>query len=242
MAQGNPRIPEADNKFNDYINETAAYLLVTPAGGVSNFERLLLTAAENTQWQDFKDAWNTKYAIVVNNDSVNIRDSNAIEEKNDARDDFNDFVVAPAANLLNRISSSPEVTAVDRAKFNIKLRDDNPSARPQMTNSPFVDFKGEDGGIVLITVRVESDSTRASMDPEADNIEMKYIITDVDATPPATADDCPSTFISKSAIFRFEAAANMPGKRMHAFLRWQNVTDLSKSGPYSGRETIVIGD
>ena len=105
-----------------------------------------------------------------------------------------------------------------------------------------MDFKGEDGGIILVTCRVESDSTRASMNPDADFIQMKYIIGDEDAPPPTTAEDCPSTFTSKSAIFRFDAAASMPGQRMHAFLRWQNDTELSKSGPYSQRETIIIGD
>ena len=134
----NSRIPEPDSEFNDYINQTADYLIVTPPGGVSNFERLLLTAPENTQWQDFKDDWNTKYAIVVNNKATNIINRNAIEEKNDAKEAFNDYVLAPAMNLLNRIASGPEVTAVDRAVFNIKLRDDTPTARPQFTVAPLL--------------------------------------------------------------------------------------------------------
>ena len=238
------RVPEADQDFNEFINETGDYLLLTPGGGGSpaNWERLTFTAAENTRWQDFKTDWNTKFAVVVSNKAQNIRDSNAIEAKNDARDDFTEFVVDPAKNLLNRISASPDVTANDRAVFNIKLRDDTPTARAQITTAPFVDFKAEEGGIILVTCRVAKDSDRASMHEAADVIQMKYIITDVDAQPPATADDCPSTFTSKKAIFRFDAAASMPGKRIHAFLRWQNDSDKAKSGPYNQRVTVVIGD
>ena len=66
------------------------------------FERLLLTPAENTEWQDFKTDWNTKYATVVSNKIKKIRDSSAIEEKNDARDAFNDWVVDKNMNKLNR--------------------------------------------------------------------------------------------------------------------------------------------
>lgn len=238
------RVPQADDKFNDFITGTGDYLLVMPGGGgtPAHWERLGLTAAQNTTWQDHKADWITKFAAVKANKLNGIQDKNATKAKNDVKVDFTDFVTKPGANLLELISNSPNATDNDRTVFNIKLRDDIRTTRPQIITAPFVDFKAEEGGIILVTCRVASDSTRASMNENADNIEMKYAITDVGATPPATAADCPGTFTTTKAISRFNGAASMPGKRIHAFLRWQNDTDKAKSGPYNQRVTVVIGD
>ncbi len=153
------RVPQPDDEFNTFVNQSAAYLLIVPStpGSVPHWERLGLLTAENTQWQDFKTDWNTEFQTVKTNETQNITDRNAIERKNKVKEDFTAFVVDKNANKLNRIAASPNVTANDRAVFNIKLRDDKPTARAKITTAPFVDFKAEDGGIVLITCSVASD-------------------------------------------------------------------------------------
>lgn len=238
------RVPQPDDEFNTYINQTAAYLLIVPPppGASPNWDRLNLLVAENTQWQDYMTDWNTKFQIVKTNETQNINDRNAIERKNKVKEDFTKWVVDKNANKLNRIASSPEITANDRAVFNIKLRDDEPTARTKITTSPYVDFKAEDGGTVLITCSVAHDSDRPSMHPNADVIEMKYIVLEENTPPPSVADDCPNTYMATKAISRFEGVANQPGKRVHAFLRWRNNVEPAKSSPWSQRMTIIIGD
>ena len=126
--------------------------------------------------------------------------------------------------------------------FNIKLRDDTPTACPQITTAPFVDFEVESGAIILITCRVAHDSTRASMHPDADDIEMRYILQDPADAPPTDPDELPNTELSTKAIFRFSAGMPNAGKRLYAFLRWRNNTDEAKSGPWSQIMTIVVSD
>lgn len=242
MADG--RIAKADPKFDLYINGTADHLLLTPGGSSTpaNWERLLLTSAENTLWQDFKDDWNDKYGTVKTNKLNGISDINATKAKNKAKADFIDWVTKPGANKLDFIGNGPAATNNDRTVFNIKLRDETPTARTKITTSPYVDFKSEDGGVILVTCQVEKVSDRPSMHPAADVIEMKYIVMDEDATPPSTVAGCPGTYIATKAISRFEEAADQPGKRVHAFLRWRNNTEPAKSSPWSQRETVIIGD
>lgn len=238
------RVPQPDEEFNTYITGTTTHLLILPStpGAVPHWERLGLIVAEKDQWVAYRDDWNTKYQQVKTNETNGIRDKNATKAKNDAKKNFTEWVNDPADNKLTRIEASRNLTDQDRTVFHIKLRDTERTLRGQMTAAPYVDFKAEDGGIVLVTCQVAHDSDRPSMHPDADVIMMKYSITEVDDTPPATADDCPGSFTSKKAIFRFDAAANMPGKRIHAFLRWQNDSEKVKSGPWGQRMTIVIGD
>lgn len=238
------RVPQPDTEFDEYINGTAGYLLLTPGGPgtPTNWERLNLVAAENTLWQDYKADWNTKYATVVDNKNKKIRDSNAIEEKNDARDAFNDWVVDKNMNKLNRIAASPNVTAVDRAVFNIKKRDDIPTARPKIKTAPYVDLKGLEGAVTQVTCRVESDSTRSSMHPDADEIEMKYILVGANDPAPVGPEACPNSKDSKKAIFQLSSGVPNAGKRLYAYLRWHNVSEEAKSGPWSQVDTIIVGD
>ena len=236
------RVPVPDQEFNGYLNQTADYLLITPPGGVSNWERLLLTAAENTQWQDYKDDWNTKFAVVVANKAQNIQDRNAIELKNVAKENFTEWVIDKNMNKLNRIAAAPEITPNDRAVFHIKLRDDEPTPRPQITDAPFVDFKVESGAFVLVTCRVEHDSTRASMHPDADEIEMRYSLLPTGDPAPIDPAETQDSTMSSKAIFRFSGGIGNAGQRLYGYLRWRNKTDEAKSGPWSQIETIVVSD
>ena len=240
----NTRVPEPDEELNTYITGTTTHLLLQPGGVGTPFhwERLGLIVAEKDQWVAFKNDWSTKYQQVKTNETNDIRDKNATKAKNKAKKDFTEWINDPADNKLTRIEASRNLTDQDRSVFNIKLRDTERTLRGQMTTAPYVDFKAEDGGLVLVTCSVAHDSDRPSMHPDADDIEMRYIIVERNALPPETADDCPTTFNSKKAIFRFDAAANQPGMRLHAFLRWRNSSEKVKSGPWSQRDTIIIGD
>ena len=225
--------PTKDPEFNTYINTGIPYLDTHKARlGVSN--------ANINALKDLHDdpggtsGWLQIYPLSKN---LATRTKTITGLKNTLRDQIEDSM----RDIFDDIPKSA-LTQTDRDTLNLKERDTTPTARAQITTAPFVDFKAEEGGIILVTCRVAKDSDRASMHEAADVIQMKYIITEVEATPPATAADCPSTFTSKKAIFRFDAAASMPGKRIHAFLRWQNDSEKAKSGPYNQRVTVVVGD
>ena len=238
------RVPEPDEPFNTYITGTTTHLLLQPGGASTPFhwERLGLIAAEKDRWVAYKNDWTTKYQTVKTNETNGIRDTNATKAKNKAKKVFTDWVNDPADNMLTRIEASRNLTDNDRTVFNIKLRDTERTLRGQMVTAPHVDFKGQDGGIILVTCKMDKDSDRPSMHPDADDIEIRYIIVERNAPPPETADDCPGSENSKSAVFRFTAGASNPGMRLHAFLRWRNSSEKSKSGPWSQKETIIIGD
>ena len=78
-------------------------------------------------------------------------------------------------------------------------------------------------------VQIE-DATRASMHPLADAIEMRYFI---GTTPPATAEDAPNNFISKKALFTFEAGSENGGQRLYIFCRYVNFTNQANNGPWT---------
>jgi len=145
-------------------------------------------------------------------------------------------------NKLSRIAGSPKVKSADRSVFNITLPSKKRSPRPHITTAPMVNLRVLDGGMILITCRERTDSDRASRHPHADDIEMKYILVDVGAQPPASPEDFNHTESSKRAIFRFDGGVNHPGKRLYAYLRWRNLSDIHKSGPWSTIKTIVVSD
>jgi hypothetical protein len=179
---------------------------------------------------------------VQENEVNSISNSTDTKAKNKAKKDFNDWLLNPEMNKLDRIGSSPNIEEKDRPVFNLKLRDTTPTPRPQITTSPHVDFKVEEGSYVLITNRVESDASRASMHPDADVVEMKYIFLPIDAAIPDTPDECPNTETSSKALFRFLAGMENAGKRMVAFLRWKNNTEPAKSGPWNQAMNIIISN
>ena len=233
MTHARGIFPTKDPEFSVHINTAIPYL-------DTNKTRLGVSSANNTTLNGLHNepaggtGWLQVFPLSQNNAT---RTTTITKDKNTLRRQ----IEALMRTIFNDIPESV-LTQLDRDTLNLKKRDTIPSARAQITTAPFVDFKGEEGGIILVTCRVIKKSDRASIHHDADVVQMKYIITDVDAQPPATMNDCPNVFTSKRAIFRFAEAANMPGKRLYAFLRWQNDSDKAKSGPYNQRDTVVIGD
>lgn len=239
---GKHRLPRKDELFNDYLNGSANYLQkVNASTGIANWERLSLTAAEAAQWENFRKDWNKSYGQVMKNRSRGIRDSVATEIKNKDRAAFTKWLLNPGMNKLIRIAGSPKVKSTDRSVFNITLASKKRKSRPHITTAPMVNLSVLDGGMILITCRERTDSDRSSLHPHADDIEMKYILVDVNAPKPASPEDCPTTESSTRAIFRFEGGVNHAGKRLYAYLRWRNLSDIHKSGPWSQIKTTVVG-
>ncbi len=225
------RIARTNSPFNDYANSTLAYMdAVDPATGTANYVRLGLTVAQRNAWAAKRNDWNAIYALYVN---VATRTAPVTATKQDAMDAF----IITVQPLLDIIAASPAIINEDYSAFNIKKRDTEPSPKPAMTTAPFPKVLPIGGGKVRVTVRVLHDSTRASMHPDADAIEMKYSIGSV---PPASEEEALNSRSYKRAIRIFSLGQAQAGQRMYAFFRWSNETDEEKSSQWSTMVQTVI--
>jgi hypothetical protein len=223
-------IPRPNKNFDAYImNSTRVLQQGTPA----TWQRLGLTATENTQWIDFRDRWEQQYKLYFNKA---LRTTVITNEKNKLRKDF----IAFATPVLLKIAAHPALNTGDRLNFRLLERDRILTKRGRIEDVPMALMQPAGGGILNIRVRRETDNNRASRHPLADGIEMKYLIADVNATPPNSADDCVMNYISKKAIFRFQTKPGNAGKRIYAFFRWINLSNYENSGSWTDRFTTVI--
>lgn len=224
------RISRSNSPFNDYSNSTVTYLDVQDINNIPNYERLGLTVPQRDEWVAKGDAWNLIYPTYVN---VATRTVPVTANKQAAMDDF----IVTVQPLLDIIAASPAIIEDDYAAFNIKKRDTEPTPRPAITTVPYPEVLPLGGGKVRVTVRVQSDSTRASMHPDADSIEVKYTI---GTEPPASEEEAVVARNYRKSIRVFSLGQANATLRMYAFFRWSNETDESKSGPWSTMVQTVI--
>lgn len=235
---GEPRVPIADDEFNNYIHQTNTYLFTADPIFVTNWQRLGLLAAEATQWDTYKNDWNAKYAITQSNIANNIRNATATQNKNQARTDFTDWVTDRELNKLNRIGASPNVTNADRAIFRIALRDETRTVHTAPIEAEmFFDMKPISGGDMRLRCREQVDSTRASIPAEANAVELRWVISN---NAPNSVDDCPDKEIFTEALFNYNFGAGNTAKKIFAFARWIDTTNKNRSGHWSDMVQTVI--
>lgn len=200
-----------------------------------NWQRLGLQEDVKNDWLDFQGRYIDNYTKYVD---VNTRTKPVVQQKNTIKSDFTAFAESP----LKVMEGSPNLIDEDRTACNLPERDRTPTARAPITTEPTTRLDVLAGTRVQFTWRVASDSTRASMHPDCDDVETRYAILDHSAPPPATPEDCPSVFLASSAIFTKAFGSENSGKRLHTFSRWRNKSDAAKSGPYGLRMSVVLGD
>jgi hypothetical protein len=222
------RISRVDAIFNSYINNTSAYL--STGGPPTNGVRLGLTAGEVTDWATFRGDWNSSYASYTNPDTntKTIKDT-----KNAIKRNFITF----ASPLLDRMATSTAITLADRNTLNIKERDTTPSARPAIGTEPSVKGKSKPGANILLECRVESDSSRTSRHPDSDGAEVCFI---VGTAPPRNPAECTRRQVSKKARITLELDIADAGKKFFGYVRWVNLSEPSKNGPWSQLVTLTI--
>ncbi|MBK5284038.1 MAG: hypothetical protein JJE25_01425 [Bacteroidia bacterium] len=133
--------------------------------------------------------------------------------------------------------ASKNLTLADRNTLNLKERDTVPTARPAITTEPTVKAKPKAGANVLLECRVESDSSRTSRHPDADGEEVRYII---GTTAPANPAACTNSLVRKKARISIELDIADAGKKFYGFVRWVNLSEPSKNGPWSALVTVTI--
>ena len=243
----NSRVPQAIEAFNSYINSTDSYQkAITPTDPTPNYSRLGLTLEESDEWTAKREYWrdtlypaysdeNTSTKVVKRNVKLFIKD-------------FHTF----ANPLLNRMAASANVTTADEAAFNfVANRDTTHTTRGKIVDVPFLKIQPLGGGQVKMRARTSDDGNRSSRHPLADGLEVRWVALtpavagsrntqpspgnsiSVIITPPATATDCPNSFVNSKAQFIMELGQENKNKVFYCFIRWINLSKPANNGPWS---------
>jgi hypothetical protein len=200
-----------------------------------NWQRLGLLEEQKQQWENMARLWLAKYTA---SQDPTKRTTTLVAEKNDLKSDFTEFADSP----LKTIEGSTNIVNADYDIFNISKRDNIPTPREPIAQSPFTGLKGGDGCRATFTHRTENDANRASKHPDADAIETRWILLDALTTPPNTPDDCPNIEIYTKAKHTMQFPISSAGKRLHTFSRWRNNAETQKSSPWGLRISIMLSE
>ncbi|MFI5219481.1 MAG: hypothetical protein ACHQNT_08315 [Bacteroidia bacterium] len=141
--------------------------------------------------------------------------------------------------VKEQIAGNTLISNSARTGMSLKHIDSKKSRRPIIDASPMVKAITMNGGWISMDVRIATDSSRSSMYPLADAIEVKYIIATV---PPVSPGDCTQTFISTKAKFIIKLDVADAGKKIFGYARYKNIRNDNKSGPWSALFRCMIAD
>jgi hypothetical protein len=122
----------------------------------------------------------------------------------------------------------------------LTIRDTEPSPGSPITDVPIVGLRGLGGGDIEVRCRATTDQTRASMHPDANVVDYRYIMVVSGAVSPSDPEDCPKGDSQPKAKFVLRAGAKNSGKRFYGFFRWLNNRRPRQEGPWSDAQSVVI--
>jgi len=224
----------AAGKYN--INVTNAHATDSSSCRITfqaNWERLGLIEEVKQQWENDAALCVNKYQKANNPATAT---PNSIDEKNTAFAAFYEF----SKGVLKTIEGSVNIVDADRNAFHIPLRDSTNTAREPIDDAPNTSVEAGAGCTVVFRHRTLTDASRASRHPLADCVEIRYVLLDISAPPPATPEACPNVAMFTKAKHNMTFPTADAGKRLHTFSRWRNNNEPEKSGPWSGLISIVL--
>lgn len=229
------RISKSLSGFDVYIRTVVAWL---QAGApLTNGIRLGMTAGQITAAQAFLDLWWTGNPATPGwferHSNANTKTKTTRIEVETIMSNFTDFF----SPILTGMGVHPAITTEDRGTLNLPAPDRIPTARGVIDAEPTVKVNSMPSARMKIRVQTDADASRASLHPLADAIEMRY---QVGGTQPANAPACAGMIISKKAIFNFDAGVDNEGKKFFGFVRYVNLTDPAKNGPWSSVHTGTV--
>jgi len=171
------------------------------------------------------------YNAIVNKQT---RTSQQVDDHTAGRKTAEDFI-QPFANEFIINNSAISNSTKEALGFNPPTSERH--ERPQIEDVPFAAMDALPGSRIEFTCRTQSDASRASMHPDADVVEVRYIIA---STPPATVNDSTQKEVSTKAKFNIELNAADAGKKIFAFVRWRNNSEPEKSGPFGDMLTTTV--
>jgi hypothetical protein len=151
----------------------------------------------------------------------------------------NSYTKVLRAFVKEQIAGNSAISDADRGGMRLKPMTTKKGKRSAIIGAPMVLAQTMNGGWIRMTVREDTDSTRPSMHPLADAIEVVYCIGN---TPPESVKVCTNTFISTKAKFIIQPGIEYAGKRIYGYVRWKNIRNNSKSGQWTSLFSRMIAD
>lgn len=217
--------PIIQSKFVNYANGAVPYL-------ITNKTRLSITSTNtglmNGKLTELNAVWQKSIDPLQTGPVVNKEKVKKIKELTDI--------------FKSVYGDIPQSALTDKDKAKLRIFDPKVKGkRPKMTTAPYMDLKAADGGNIIITSKVASDSDRASLHKDAERIEMRYQIGGSEPQGPEAEGLKFTTF--KKAIHTKQFNVNEDaGKKLYAFFRWGNAVTPAKSSPWSQVMNIIIGN
>ena len=231
MADGG-QIPNKLGPFNTFINRVVTFLAEAANQtrlGVSDDNKNAMVAALGDSTTD--GSWIYYWTLTSS-------ETTATKPLRKERDLLKKSISSLVRSVYDDIPESA-LTQNDRTTLLIPKRDATPSDRPKITTRPTLKIIVKGGATFIIENRVDKDQTRPSMHPDADFIELAYIIQE---TPPADVSETNKVKVLSKAREVLTLAPATAGNKIHCYSRWVNKTDDAKSSPYTRLHTAVISD
>jgi hypothetical protein len=231
MAEGG-QIPVTLEPFNSFVHITIPYL-----ADVANQARLGVSDDNKDALVDALGAPSTPDTWIW----LWARTSNEATTTKPLRDDRNALKKTITSKLREVYDDIPEsaLSSTDRSTLKIPKRDTEPTKRGAITTRPTLKLIVQGGARFIVENRVDKDQTRPSMHPDADHIELAYII---GATPPTSVNETNKVEILSKARDVLQLDPETGGQRIHCYTRWVNKTDKAKSSPWTRLHSAVISD
>ena len=231
MASGG-QIPRKIGDFNTYVKRVIPYLANNANKtrlGVSNANKNYLTDALGDS--DTAGTWIYLWKKTNNKATCTVS----------FRTDRNKLQKTISAKLREVYNDIPEsaLTESDRTTLLIPERKTKRSPRPKISTRPSLKLLVRGGARFTVENRVESDSSRPSMHPDANYIELRYCIQE---TPPTSIKECNITKILSKARETLKLDPDDARKTIYCYTRWANKTDETKSSRWTRMHSAVISD
>jgi hypothetical protein len=138
------------------------------------------------------------------------------------------------------IANNSAIPAEQKLILGGRVRDVEPSPGAPITDVPIVGLKSLGGGDIEVRCRFETDQTRSSMHPDANEVDYRYVLVEAGDVAPSDPEDCPKADSQPKAKFVLRAGAKNAGKRFYGFFRWLNSHRPRQEGPWSNPVNVIV--
>ena len=215
-------IPAKDAKFHEWQNDIKAQVTTNAvAWGIDSGAVTALGTRNGT--------YNTKYAAISN------KNTSTKQQRAAHRAERKDYEKYMRKFVKEHLLYNSAITYDEKVAMGLISTDD--SGRQKIETAPNVVMKAKPGLRVLTEARVDADSSRPSMHPDADVLEVRG---QLGGTQPVLWSDVPNVVQETKARFTTELPPDSGGKTLYCFYRWRNLTDDKKSGPWGGLVMVKL--
>jgi hypothetical protein len=167
--------------------------------------------------------------------SANTKTPTVVHQLQNFMEDFFEF----AQPLLNSMASNPSANESDEGALNFKIGREEPvHPTAPITESCFVTLVSKGQGVIQISCKTATDSSRPSIPDDASAVEIRYLVAD---TAPASVNECTGIETNPKANFRIDVGASNSTKKIFAYARWIDFSNKGRAGAYSAQASIVVG-